>query len=189
VPRAGGRLWLRQVGTAVANLGRPVAHGWVRTAVVGGVAGGIVGAAALALAWLAVGVGLFLIAVFLFGSAYAARFARGEISAALKIPAYPFVGHRVFDLGFDGRIVLLGVVTHLVCWICWGALFGLVAHERSWPATIALGVLSGIAMWGADSYVMLASPAALVQFILAGLAMAITFLWYQRHVGNVAGPD
>jgi hypothetical protein len=168
---------------AVANLGRHVSHGWVRTAVVGGVVAGIVGGALLTLAGVAVSIGVYLTATFLFGSWHGApaRIARGEIWAALKLPAYPLVGTRALGPDFDAPAVLLGVATHLVFWSCCGAIFGLIAHGRPWHATVALGVLTGMVLWTADSYVMPPSSGRLVELIPSGLALAVTFLWYERH--------
>jgi hypothetical protein len=54
-------------------------------------------------------------------------------------------------------------------------LFGLVAHGRPRKAIIALGLLSGLLWWALDSYVILPSPGALIEFIPSGLALAITF--------------
>jgi hypothetical protein len=158
---------------------------------------GIAGAAVLALCRVALGTTLYWMVSLIVGSrrAYPARVARSLIWAAVKVPACPFVGERALDPGFDASVVLLGIVSHLVLSICWGVLFGLIAHRLSRRATIALGVPWGILIWLVSYWVLLplvgAAPLEevpglvgelVVEFVPYGLAMAIGFeLWQQRQ--------
>jgi hypothetical protein len=159
------------------------AHGWVRTAVTGGIMAGIVGGVVLALVRVTIGVGLFVIISFLTRSWHStlARIARSEIWAALKVAAYPLVGERVLDPGFDAGIVLLGVATSLISSSCLGVVFGLVAHGRSGRVTVALGILCGIVVSVVNRALINPSVGALIEFIPYGLAMALSFLWYERR--------
>jgi hypothetical protein len=156
------------------------AHGWVGHAVAGGIAAGIVGALVLTFIRVEILVVLFLPIWLVFGSNHA-EIARSEIWAAVKLPAYLFVGERALGPGLDTPIVWLGIVTHLVFSIAWGALFGLLAHGRSGKAIVALGILWGIVVWAVDSYLILPSLGAVIVFIPYGLAIALTFLWWERR--------
>jgi len=152
---------------------------------------GVVAGVVLIVLRAVIGIGFLAMVSLVFGPwrAEAARVVRRGLWVILKSPAYPFVGDRALDPGFDARIVLLGVVTHLVFSIGLGVLFGLVAHGRPRKAIIALGLLSGLLWWALDSYVILPSPGALIEFIPSGLALAITFLMYERqfraHSGRI----
>jgi hypothetical protein len=73
--------------------------------------------------------------------------AGGERWAALKIPAYPFLGERAARSGPDAAAVGLGVVCHLAVSSTWGILFGLLVSGLSRGATVALGLLWGLVVW------------------------------------------
>jgi uncharacterized membrane protein YagU involved in acid resistance len=161
--------------------------------VTGGIVAGIAGAVVLALFRVALGTILYWAVTRMVGSTsvYPARFARSLIWAAVKVPAYPFVGQRALEPGFDASVVLLGSVNHLAVSICWGVLFGLIAHGSSRRAIIALGILYGILIWLVSCYVLLpligASPLAggpgvVIEFVPYGLAIAIAFLLWQRRL-------
>jgi hypothetical protein len=171
------------VGRAAADVGSSGAYGWVRSALTGGIVAGVVAGVVLIVMRALIGIGYLVMVSLIFGPwrAEAVRVARRQLWLILKAPAYPFVGDRVLDPGFDARIVLLGTVTYLVSSICLGVLFGLVAHGRPWKAIIALGLLSGLLWWALDSYLIVLSPGALIEFIPSGLAMAITFRVYERQ--------
>jgi uncharacterized membrane protein YagU involved in acid resistance len=170
-----------------------MAHGRVSPVVAGGAVAGIVAAAVLTFIRVDVCIIWYVIVSAVVGSPHAepARRALSEIWVALKIAAYPFVGERALAPGFDARVVLLGVVSHLSFSICVGVLFGLVAHGHSRSATVALGLLCGVAMWGVSSYVVfppiLKSGGTLIEFIPYGLALAGAFLWYQRRFSPRVG--
>jgi hypothetical protein len=171
----------------MANVASPTtAHGWGRAAAAGGVVAGIVGSAVLALTQATIGMVVYLLVSLAYGSVHAgpALRLRRAAWAVLKLGAYPFVGPRSLDPGFDGRIVLLGVGTCLAFSIGSGALFGLAAHGRHRSTTIALGLVWGIAMWAVNSYFVFPpirlSVGAIVEFIPYSVALAVTFLWYER---------
>ncbi len=173
-------------------------RGWTRQAVTGGVVAGIGGAVALACVRLLLFVQLFWAVSRIVGSTrvYPARVARSGIWAALKLPAYPFVGERALEPGFDPNIVLLGVVNLLVVSIGWGVLFGLLALGLSRKATIAVGILWGMLFGWLAYYVVLPQigggpltegprlPFIFLVFVPYGLAMATTFLLWQRAAGR-----
>src|SRR3954462_3536654 len=108
-------------------------RGWVRPAVAGGVVAGIGGAATLAFVRVVLGSVFYWVVSLFAGSTenYPARTARSLIWAAVKLPAYPLVGQRALEPGFDASAVVLGIVNYLALWICWGVLFGLAAHGLS----------------------------------------------------------
>lgn len=113
------------------------------------------------------------------------RSALRELWVPLKVFAFPLVGARSLAAGFDGRVVALGIFIRLVFAICSGALFGLLAHRLSRSETVALGIVCGIAFWAASSHTLtppvFQSFGRLIEFIPYGLALAATFLWYQRR--------
>jgi hypothetical protein len=171
----------------VAKAKGPLAPGWVHTAVVGGVVAGLASNLVIALIRAYIVLFWYLLISRLSGSRHspAARTALRLLWVVLKICAYPFVGERSTDEGFDASIVLLGVAAALVFAISSGILFGLVAHGRSRPRTVAIGILFGILLWVVDS-TLIDSPIRqavpnLGLFIPYGLALAYTFLWYQRR--------
>ena len=176
-----------QVGREAAQGSSPAKHGWVRAAVVGGILAGIVSNVVLTLVRMA-----FLIEWQLFMDLILGplrpdfwRTALPELWVPLKLFAYPLIGERSLAVGFDGRVVLLGVVIRLVYAICSGALFGLLVHRLSRIETVILGILCGIAFWAASSHFitppLVQSFGRLVEFIPYGLALAATYLWYQRR--------
>jgi hypothetical protein len=184
------------VDRVVGDVPRLEARGWVRQAVTGGIVAGLVGAVVLALVRLALGIGVYWVVWRIVGSrrAYPVRIAGRLIWAAVKLPAYAFVGERALDPGFDASVVLLGIVSHLVLSIGWGVLFALVAHGLSRRATIALGFLWGGLMWFVSYHVILplvraaplpdATPGTVFVFLPCGVAMAFTLLWWQRRAGQ-----
>ena len=178
----------------MADVGSSGGRDWIRQTVIGGIVAGLGGAVALVCVRLIVGLELFWVISRVVGStrAHSARVARSGIWTALKIPAYPFVGERAVEPGFDASIVLLGVASHLGVSIIWGVLFGIVARGLSWRTTIALGVLWGILIGWVTYYVILPLTAggALTEvprlaavfllYVPYGLAMATSFLLWQR---------
>jgi hypothetical protein len=178
----------------VTDIGSSGPRDWVRQTVTGGIVAGLGGALALIFVRLIVGLELFWVISRVVGStrAYSARVARSGIWTALKIPAYPFVGERAVEPGFDASIVLLGVASHLGVSIIWGVLFGIVARGLPWKTTIALGVLWGVLIGWVTYYVILPLTAGgalrevprlatvLLLYVPYGLAMATSFLLWQR---------
>jgi hypothetical protein len=108
-----------------------------------------------------------------------------ELWVALKIAAFPFVGQRSLEGGFDMRIVTLGLMARVVFSICSGVLFGLLAHGRSRTTTFALGMLFAILYWAESSHLVTPpisdSLGRFIEFVPYGLALAVAFLWYQRR--------
>jgi hypothetical protein len=103
---------------------------------------------------------------------------------SLKESAYPFVGDRVYQPGFDRPVVLLAVVVLLVLSLCTGVVFALIARGRSHRVTCAIAIAIGFVVWGLQ--MLLASPSWVTVFeaVPSGLAMAYTFLWYERRLGS-----
>jgi hypothetical protein len=122
----------------------------------------------------------------------AAHFAKSLVWVGLKFPAFPFVGDRALDPGFDAGIVALGLVTHFAGGIAWGILFGLVASGHSRWATILLAILWGLVAglgeaaclshligggvledWGLIAFA----------FLIYGLTLGRTLLRFERRNG------
>jgi hypothetical protein len=109
-----------------------------------------------------------------------------------KMAAYPFLGERVLQPGFDGGAVLLGLASHFGVSIIWGVLFGLLAFGLTSAGTIWFGLLWGLVVWIGMYYVVLPAVGAgeiarsapllgaVVNHLIFGLAVAIGFLPYQR---------
>lgn len=116
----------------------------------------------------------------------------GDVWTALKFPGSPFLGNRSLAPGFDPVALLVGVLSHLGVAAVWGLLFSLLFYGLSWPATIAAGALWGVVAWLGMFYVVLPTvrlgsmasrmpaPAAILEHVAFGLAMALAFLPFQR---------
>jgi hypothetical protein len=103
--------------------------------------------------------------------------------ASVKQSAFPFVGDRVYEAGFDRPVVLLGILVLLVLSIVMGVVFALLARGRSHRVTCAIAIAIGLVSWGLQ--MLLASPSwvTVIETVPSGLAMAYTFLWYERRLG------
>ena len=181
------------MGAQAAQVGRAAKHGWVRTALVGGILAGIVSNVVLTLLRMTLLIEWQLVLDLILGPWRPAfwRAVLPELWVPLKLFAYPLIGARSLAVGFDGTVVLLGVGIRLVFAICSGALFGLLAHRLSRIETVVLGILCGIVFWAASSHVItppiVQSVGRLVEFIPYGLALAATYLRYQRRSSSVRG--
>lgn len=173
------------MGRAAANPRGRVEHGWVRTALLGGILAGIISNVVLTFSRLLIGLTWSLIVWMLIGHWRPdfERIALGELWVALKIGAFPFVGERSLDGGFDEPIVALGLAARLAFSIISGALFGVLAHGHSRVVTYCLGMLFAISYWAASSHFVtppvLESAGRFIEFVPYGLSLAITLLWYQ----------
>jgi hypothetical protein len=176
------------VGKTAARVGSPIEHGWVRPALVSGIVAGILSNLVLTVTRVAVSIGWYLFVASFVGSwgGDTALRALGVAWVALKVSAYPFVGERSLVPGFDAGIVSLGIVARLVFAVASGALFGLVAHGRSRITTVVFGLLCGVAAWVVSSIFICPpisqSGGTIVLFVPYGLALAVTFRWYQRRL-------
>ncbi len=181
------------MGSESARVGSPASHGWVRTALIGGILAGIVSNVVLTLLRMTFLIEWQLMLSLILGPWHPDfwRAVVPQLWVPLKLFAYPLIGARSLDVGFDGGVVLLGLGIRLVYAICSGALFGLLAHRLSRIETVALGVLCGIVFWAASSHVLtppvVQSVGRLVEFIPYGLALAATYLRYQRRASSVRG--
>jgi hypothetical protein len=110
------------------------------------------------------------------------RILHREFWASLKLAAYPFLGDRVYRPGFDPPVVLLGVVVVVVFSVVVGLAFGLIARGRSRMMTCAIAMPFGFAVWLCDLLLFDASAATVIEAIPSGLALAFTFLWYERRL-------
>lgn len=173
------------MGRAAAQVRTPAKHEWVRTAVVGGIVAGVVSNVVLTLLRMVIILVWFVI-LFLILEPWHPHLGRTtlrELWVPLKLFAYPLVGERSLDSGFDGPIVLLGIGIRLVFAICSGAVFGLIAHWLPRIETVSLGILFGIAFWAVSAHVItppiIQSFGRLIEFIPYGLTLAVTYIWYQ----------
>lgn len=127
----------------------------------GGVVAGLIGGVLLAL-WIGV-----------------VRLASGlDLWPALKGPAYPFLGDRVLQAGFDPTAVTVGIVVHFAVAVVWGLLFAVAFKGLTRAATMAAGVFWGLVTWVVMFYVVL-------PLIGAGEIVATTPVW-QALVGHLA---
>ncbi len=155
--------------------------------VAAGIVAGLLSNVALTLVRVIIGLVWYLIVLAVVGplSLTFPRVTLGETWVAIKIAAYPLVGERSLDGGFDTRIVLLGLLSRLIFSIASGALFGVFAHGHSPGAVVVLGALCAIVYWAGSAYFItppiLASVGQLVEFIPYGLVLALTFLRYHRR--------
>jgi hypothetical protein len=120
------------------------------------------------------------------------RVGRSPAWLALKIGAYPFVGDRALDPGFDLGVILLSIGTDAVMSLGWGVLLGVLTVGRAAAAALPVGLLLGMAAWFVKGYVisplfgggqLAGGPALLMEFVPYGLAMAIAFMRYERKHG------
>jgi hypothetical protein len=181
------------VGREERQVESPAKHGWVRAALVGGILAGIVSNVVLTLLRMTFLIEWQLMLNLILGPWHPDfwRAVLPELWVPLKLFAYPLIGARSLVVGFDGGIVLLGVGIRFVFAICSGALFGLLAHRLSRIETVALGLLYGIVFWAASSHLItppvVQSVGRLIEFIPYGLALAATYLRYQRRSSSVRG--
>jgi len=201
------------VATKILTRAAWQASGQLSIAVRGGVEAGLVGAATLFLIRIFVA-SLFALAVapisavvrailYLFsspsGDTWFTRVAKSPIWLAFKVGAYPFLGERVLEPGFDLGVILLSITTQVATSIGWGVLLGMLAVGRAATAALPLGLLVGIATWFVNGYVLAplfsggqlaAGPALLVEFIPYGLAMALSFLHHEHaHLPPLLRPE
>jgi hypothetical protein len=107
---------------------------------------------------------------------------RREVLTSLKVAALPFVGERVYRPDFDLPVVLLALNVVLVFSLAMGVLFALVARGLSRMATCAVAIAFGFVFWIVDMLILNPSPATVIEAIPSGLALAGTFLWYERRL-------
>jgi hypothetical protein len=144
-------------------------------AVGGGVVAGVIGGAVMEI--------LLLITMRMHG---------GDIWAAMKGAATPFVHARAQQPGFDAPMVLLGLCCHFAISIIWGALFALLFYGLSKGATVIAGAFWGIVVWLVMYYAVLpiaglaaaarGTPVAnaVIMHVVFGLAVGLGFLPFQR---------
>lgn len=166
-------------------------HARLRVGLRGGAVAGLVGGAVLTLVRVAVLSEIALLASWLSPSPRSAlaRSVRSCVWVAFKFPAFPFVGQRSLDPGFQAGVVALGLVTHFVVAIALGMLFGVAVVCRSARVTVALGLVWGFFAALASAFGLsrligggpLEYSGALVLYLVYGLALAGAFLRYERR--------
>jgi len=159
-------------------------HAWIHSVVGGGILAGVAAGLVLVLLRLMLGLGLVGL-VWYFSQSWSGaltRAARRELWVSLKLSAYPFVGERALEPGFDARVVWLAVVVVCGFSVFLGLLFALVARGRSATVTIGLGILFGIAIFVVDYVLINPSPAMALLTVPSGLALALVFRWHERHL-------
>jgi hypothetical protein len=114
----------------------------------------------------------------------------GEHWVALKIAAYPFLGDRVLEPGFDALAVALGVGTHVAISVFWGVLFGSIAHGIGRAATVWAGAFWGVVVWLCMFGLVLprlgghlaqggGTPGVLLAHLIFGVVLGAAFLQFQ----------
>jgi hypothetical protein len=101
---------------------------------------------------------------------------------SVKLAAYPFVGDRVYESGFDAPVVWIAVATLLLYSIGMGVLFALIVRGRSLKATCAVAIPFGFGAWAVGTLLLHSSPATVIEALPSGLAMAFVFLWFERRL-------
>jgi len=170
--------------------GRRTKEGWscgppgsVSSALAGGFVAGVVAAVVLIFIRFATGLGAAAVLTRLLPWHAPTRdIVHGEFWSALKIAAYPLAGNRVYRPGFDGPVVLQAVIVLLVLCICTGVVFALVARGRSRLATCAIAIPFGFGAWFLQLLITNPSPFTILEAIPTGLALAFTFLWFERRL-------
>jgi hypothetical protein len=159
-------------------------HACVHCIVAGGIMAGVAAGIVLILVRFLIGVGLVGLVVYVTHSWHGvpAAAARSELWVSLKLAAYPLVGERALQPGFDARIVWLAIVAVFGFSVCMGLLFAALAHGRSLKVTVALGVLFGIGIWIMDFFLINPSPAMALEAIPSGLALAFVYRWHEHHL-------
>lgn len=157
--------------------------GSLSSAMAGGFVAGVVAAAVLVIVRVAIGLGaIALLLRILPWHAPTRRIVHGSLWASLKLAAFPLVGDRVYRPGFDAPVVSLAIVVLMVMSIGVGVVFGLVARGRSRLATCAIAIWFGLGAWTAQLILLNPSPVTVIEAIPSGLALALTFLWYERRL-------
>src|SRR5438876_641759 len=70
-----------------------------------------------------------------------------DIWMGMKGAAFPFIGARALQAGFDAGPVLAGIACHLAVSIIWGLIFGIIVYGVSRSGTVLLGIPFGIVVW------------------------------------------
>jgi hypothetical protein len=170
---------------------RSVRRARLRTALEGGACAGVIAGAVLTLVRVIVLSEIALLIAYISSSprSAAARWGGSLVWVGLKFPAYPFVGERSLDAGFDAPVVALGIAVHAACSIGWGVLFGFAAVGSSPPLTFAFGLVWGAAAWFVESQVLTRlrpagfgfQPGILILLLIYGVVLARSFLHFERH--------
>lgn len=124
----------------------------------------------------------------------------GPFWPTFKSAARPLLGaERVMAPGFDVIAVALGTLAHFAVSITWGVLFALLFFGLSRGATLLAGVFWSFVVWLAMFYVVLPIIGAyevtrnvpvgwaIVQHLIFGLAVALTFLPFQKSLPQRRG--
>lgn len=117
-----------------------------------------------------------------------------DVWRGAKMPGMPFVGNSAMEPGFAFGPVLVGMMSHFMVSIVWAVPFALLVYGFGRAATVGLGALWGVVVWLGMFYVVLpiiglgqipkSMPVGIAFFehVLFGLATAIGFLPFQRHI-------
>jgi hypothetical protein len=103
---------------------------------------------------------------------------------SVKESAYPLVGDRAYKPGFDRPVVLLALLMLLVLSIFVGVVFALIARGRSRRITCTIAIAIGFVAWVLQMLLSDLSWVTVFETVPSGLAMAYTFLWYERRLGE-----
>jgi hypothetical protein len=159
-------------------------HAWLHCVVGGGILAGVAAGIVLIFVRFLIGLGVLGVVVYFSRSWHSvlAASARSGLWVTLKIAAYPLVGNRALQPGFDARIVWLAIVAVFGFSVGMGLLFALLARGRSLKVTVALGLLFGAGICTMDYFLINPSPAVAVEAIPAGLALALVYRWHEHHL-------
>jgi hypothetical protein len=116
-----------------------------------------------------------------------------DVWQGMKFAGYPFLGERATLPGPDDFAVIVGIASHLLVSITWGAIFGMLVYGARRPITLLEGALFGVIVWlGMDHLILPVfhvpmdhpQPLAMqiVSHVVFGLLLAVAFLPFQHHV-------
>jgi hypothetical protein len=116
---------------------------------------------------------------------------RTDVWAGVKGAAFPFVGERAMEPGFEPGLVVAGLVSHFFVSAVWGVLFAIAFKGLSRAGTVAAGFFWGVVVWVVMYYVVLPLVGAdeitsntpiwmaLISHLAFGGAMGVAFLPFQ----------
>jgi uncharacterized membrane protein YagU involved in acid resistance len=116
-----------------------------------------------------------------------------DVWEGMKMAGYPFLGERATQPGPDDFAVEVGVASHLMISVVWGALFGMLVYGARRSLTLLEGALFGVVVWLGMYHLILPvfhvpmdHPQPLVMqianHVVFGLLLAVAFLPFQHHI-------
>jgi hypothetical protein len=105
-----------------------------------------------------------------------------------KMAGAPFLAERALRSGFDALAVIVGIVSHFIVSVVWGALFGVLVAGLAEGLVVVAGIAWGIVVWLGMYEVVLPSlgldqltagepvTTAVLDHVIFGVAVALGFI-------------